>query len=218
MKRLIMQDYRNQKEINFPELHFNHLSNISLNMTTIQKLTALLLMAVLPFGLSAQKWFTRDAKVSFDATSANSPERIEATNKSGTFVLDQASGRLETSTLIKGFQFEKALMQEHFNENYLESSKFPKATFKGKIDDLAKVKFDQNGTYKTTVSGDLTLHGVTKTISTPATFTVKDGKISVAANFSALLADYGVSIPSLVADKLAKEAKIVIGGTLEKMK
>ena len=187
-------------------------------MTTIQKLTALLLLAALPFGLSAQKWFTRDAKVYFDATSYNSPERIEATTQSGTFVLEQASGRLETSILVKGFQFKSALMQEHFNENYLESGKYPKATFKGKIDDLAKVKFDQDGTYKTTVSGDLTLHGVTKPVSTPATFTVKSGKITVAANFNAALADYGVSIPSLVADKLAKEAKIAIGGTLEKMK
>ncbi len=187
-------------------------------MNTIQKLTALLLIATLPLGLSAQKWFTRDAKVYFDATSANSPERIEATNKSGTFVVEQVSGRLETAILVKGFQFEKALMQEHFNENYLESSKFPKATFKGKIDDLAKVKFDQDGTYKTTVSGDLTLHGVTKAVSTPATFTVKSGKITIAANFVAVLADYGVSVPSLVADKLAKDAKITIGGTLEKMK
>ena len=187
-------------------------------MTNIQRLTSLLLLAALPFGLSAQKWFTRDAKVYFDATAATSPERIEATNKSGTFVFEQTSGRLETAILVKGFQFEKALMQEHFNENYLESDKFPKATFKGKIEDLTKVKFDQDGTYKATVSGDLTLHGVTKPVSTPATFTVKDGKITVAAMFNATLAEYGVSVPSLVADKLAKVAKITIGGTLEKMK
>ncbi len=187
-------------------------------MTIIQKLTALFLLATLPFGLSAQRWFTRDAKVYFDATSASSPERIEATTKSGTLVVEQTTGRLETSILIKGFQFDKALMQEHFNENYLESGKFPKATFKGKIDDLSKVKFDQDGNYTATVSGDLTLHGVTKAVSTPATFTVKSGKITVAANFKTVLADYGVSVPSLVADKLAREAKITIGGTLEKMK
>jgi len=187
-------------------------------MTITQKLSAFLLLAMLPFGLSAQRWFTRDANVYFDATSASSPERIDATTKSGTFVVDQASGKLETSILVKGFQFDKALMQEHFNENYMESSKFPKATFKGKIDDLTKVKFDQDGKYSTTVSGDLTMHGVTKSVSTPATFTVKGGKISVSANFKTILSDYGISIPSLVADKLAKEAKITISGSLEKMK
>ena len=187
-------------------------------MNTIQKLTVLLLLAATPFGLSAQKWFTRDAKVYFDATSANSPERIEATTKSGTFVMEQTSGRLEASVLIKGFQFEKALMQEHFNENYLESSKYPKASFKGKIDDLSKVKFNQDGNYTTTVSGDFTLHGVTKPVSVPATFSIKGGKISMNANFKTVLTDYGISIPSLVADKLAKEAKIAVSGTLEQMK
>ncbi len=100
----------------------------------------------------------------------------------------------------------------------MESSKFPKATFKGKIDDLTKVKLDQEGSYTAPVSGDLTLHGVTKAVTTTANFVVKNGKISVSANFKAVLVDYGISIPSLVADKLAKDAKINITGTLEKMK
>ena len=99
----------------------------------------------------------------------------------------------------------------------MESTKFPKAQFKGKIDDPSKVVFDKDGTYATTVSGDLTIHGVTKAVTVPATFSVKKNEIAVAATFAAVLADYGVSIPSLVADKLGKEAKIKIEGTLEKL-
>ncbi|MBL7804195.1 MAG: YceI family protein [Saprospiraceae bacterium] len=181
------------------------------------KLVILLLVA-LPTILSAQKWFSRDAKVYFDATTKGSPERIEATNKSGTVVLEQASGRVEASVLIKGFLFEKALMQEHFNENYMESSKFPKATFKGKIDNLSAVNFGQNGTYTAQVSGDMTMHGVTKPVKTTATLKVNNGKIGFTANFNLLLSDYGISVPTMVADKLAKEAKVSFTGDLQPMK
>lgn len=186
-------------------------------MKFVQNLTALLLVAALPFQMTAQKWFTRDAKVQFDATAPNSPENIKASSNSGTFVLDQSSNRLEASVLVKGFQFEKALMQEHFNENYMESSKYPKATFRGKIDDPSKVTFGKDGTYTATVSGDLTMHGVTKAVSVPATFTVKQDKIGVSANFATVLKDYSIDVPSLVADKVAKEAKIKIEGNLAKL-
>lgn len=188
-------------------------------MKNVIQLAVILLAALaLPNGLSAQKWFSRDAKVYFDATTKGSPERIEATNKSGTIVVEQATGRVEASVLVKGFLFDKALMQEHFNENYLESTKFPKATFKGKIDNLTAVNFDKDGTYSAPISGDLTLHGVTKAVKTTATFVVKSGKVTTSANFNAALSDYGIDIPSLVADKLAKEAKISFAGDLQKMK
>jgi len=188
-------------------------------MNIIQKIAAaLLLFASLSTSVSAQKWFTREANVQFDATAKSSPEEIKAGSSSGTLVIEQTSGRLESAVLIKGFQFKKSLMQEHFNENYLESGKFPKATFKGKIDDLSKVNFGKDGTYTANVSGDLTLHGVTKPVSTPATFLVKKDKITVSTNFSTILTDYGISIPGLVADKLAKEAKVSISGVLEIMK
>ena len=95
---------------------------------------------------------------------------------SGTIVVEQSSGRVEASVLIKGFLFDKSLMQEHFNENYMESSKFPKASFKGKIDNLSAVNFGQDGTYNAQISGDLTMHGVTKpvTLSTELSPEVKD--------------------------------------------
>lgn len=166
----------------------------------------------------AQKLFTRDAAVTFDATAPNSPETIKAANKSGTCVLDKSTGAVEMAVLIKGFLFERSLMQEHFNENYLESTKYPKAIFKGKLDNPASVDTGKDGTYKVNVSGTLEMHGVSKTVASPVTFTVKSGKLSASVNFSVTLADYNISVPSLVADKVNKKADVSIAANLEAMK
>ncbi|TNE68492.1 MAG: YceI family protein [Bacteroidetes bacterium] len=190
----------------------------SFNYISMQRnLFVLLLLSVivLPGLASAQKLFTRDAQVYFDATSPDSPERVDATNKSGTMVLDLATGRIQSSVLMKNFIFEKALMQEHFNENYVESTKYPKATFKGQLDDLSKVNFKKDGTYTTAVTGDLTIHGVTKAVKTNVIFTVKGGKTSGNTEFSVVLADYDISVPSVVSDKLSTTAKIKIDANLE---
>ena len=168
--------------------------------------------------ITAQNFFTRDGKVKFDATSAGSPEKIEALSKTGSCVVDAATGKMQWAVLLKGFLFEKALMQEHFNENYVESGKFPKATFSGQITNLSEVNLAKDGTYNAVVTGKMTLHGVTKDITTNGALTVADGKIKLNAGFALLLADYEIAIPSLVSDKIAKEAKILIDATLAPMK
>ena len=109
--------------------------------------------------INAQKFYTKTGKIFFDATSASSPERIEATNRTATCVIDAQSGAIQFAVLMKGFEFERALMQEHFNENYVESHKFPKAEFKGKIKDNHEIDYTKDGTYKAKVKGDLTIHG-----------------------------------------------------------
>lgn len=187
-------------------------------MNYASRLSLFFLLACLPALLPAQRYFTRNAKAYFDATNKNSPERVEATSNSGTLVVDITSGRVEAAVLIKGFLFEKALMQEHFNENYLESSKFPKAAFKGKIDDLSKLDLSKDGTYTVGLSGDMSVHGQTKALQTSATFTVKGKEISAKANFPIVLAEYDIDIPSAVSDKLAKQAKVEISANLELMK
>lgn len=171
-----------------------------------------------PVLLSAQRIFTRNANVSFDATSNASLEEVDAKTNTGTIVIDAATGAVEAAVLMKSFQFEKALMQEHFNENYAESSKYPKAVFKGKFSDASAVNFTKDGTYKATVVGNLTIHGQTKAVSAPATISVKGGKVSTQTDFTVALADYNIAIPSLVADKVAKLAKVSFGGALEAMK
>lgn len=163
----------------------------------------------------AQKYFTRDAKIKFHSDSKM--EKIEGVNKSGTCVLDAATGKTEWKVLVKGFAFEKALMQEHFNENYMESGKFPNATFTGTIANLSEVKFTQDGTYKATVKGKMTIHGVSKDIEVPGTIKVNGNNIEVISNFSVACSDYSIAIPSVVKDNLSNDIAVAINAQLKAM-
>lgn len=158
-------------------------------------------------------FLTKQGKIHF--FSDTKMEKIEGTNKTANAVLDASTGKMEWGVTIKGFQFEKALMQEHFNENYMESTKFPKATFKGKIDDLSKVDFKKDGTYQIKVSGDLTIHGVTKPTSTDGQVIVKSGAVQLKSKFNVVCEDFGINIPSVVRDNIAKSIAIDVDATLQ---
>lgn len=168
--------------------------------------------------LSAQKYFTKSGTIGFDATSPSSPEKIEGINRSATCVIDTKSGAIQFAVLMKGFAFERALMEEHFNENYAESSKYPKSEFKGKLKDVEGIDFSKDGTYSLKVKGDLSMHGQTKEVETTGNVIVKSGKISATADFNVKLSDFDISIPGLVADKVAKVAKITVSCSLEPLK
>lgn len=137
-------------------------------------------------------------------------EVIEAHNRQGVSILDTETGDIQISILIKSFEFKVALMQEHFNENYLESDKFPKASFKGKVDQLDKINLKTDGNYTSSVTGDLTVHGVTKNVTVPGTFEVKDGKVTAKAKFTISPKEFGIVIPSLVENKIAKDIEITV--------
>lgn len=172
---------------------------------------AIILMATL--GINAQKFFTKTGKIDFVS---NAPmEKIEATNNAVTCVLDTETGKMQFAVLIKAFKFEKALMQEHFNENYMESSKFPKATFSGTIDNISTVNFEQDGEYPVNVSGTLTIHGVTNEVTTPGAITISKGQVNAVATFSVLVADYDIKIPKVVRENIAKEVEISVDTNLE---
>lgn len=164
------------------------------------------------------KYFTRNGKIYFNATSLSSPEKVDATNDKATSVLDVSNGQLEFAVLMKAFVFEKALMEEHFNENYVESDKFPKATFKGMIKNMNEVLVLKDGTYQAKISGKLTIHGITRDVETTGSITVKGNSITAKSDIRILLADYGIEIPSLVRDKVAKEASINIQINYEPLK
>lgn len=168
--------------------------------------------------IHAQKYYTKTGKIYFDATSSSSPEKIEATNRTATCVVDVSSGAIQFAVLMKGFEFERALMQEHFNENYVESHKFPKAEFKGKIKDNNEINYAKDGTYKVKVKGDLTIHGVTKEVEAEGKLIINSGKITAESVFSVKLSDFNISIPGLVADKIAKTATITVSCMLELLK
>ena len=170
-------------------------------------LTFSILLFMIAAAASAQeRLLTRNGSVSF--YSKTSLENIEAHTQTAASVLDKKSGQVEFSVLIKSFAFEKALMQEHFNENYLESDKFPKSVFKGHIDDLSKIDFNREGEYTATVTGQLTIHGETKTVTTPVTFTIQKEAVTAVAGFSIDLSDYKIRVPALVKDNISKNIKI----------
>jgi hypothetical protein len=172
------------------------------------------LIAAGTLAASAQKYMTRTGKISFDASASGSPEKIYAINNEVANILDAQSGEIIFQAPVKSFKFERELMQEHFNENYMESDKYPKAEFKGKITNLNEVTLGKDGTYNAKVAGQLTIHGVTNNVNVPGTITVKGGAVTVKAKFAVKLHDYKIEIPSLVSDKVGKEANITLESDL----
>lgn len=170
---------------------------------------AAIAVVALAFSANAQRFATKTGTIAFDATSP--AEDITASTSSATGVVEGTSGKVEISVNVKGFHFKRALMEEHFNENYIESAKFPKATFSGQLEGWNAEMLKKDGTQNLTAKGKLTMHGVTKDVQTKATITVKGGAI-VAANtdFTIAAADYGIEIPSAVKDKIAKTIKIAV--------
>jgi polyisoprenoid-binding protein YceI len=163
-------------------------------------------------GAFAQKYMTRTGKVTF--YSATPIEKIEAFNNEVANILNGQTGDILFSVPIKSFKFEKQTMQEHFNEDYMESDKFPKSEFKGKITNISEVNFTKDGVYKTKADGKLTIHGVTQTVSIPGTITVKGAEVTANSKFMVKAKDYEIKIPSLVADKIAKEIEITVNSVL----
>ena len=117
----------------------------------------------------------------------------------------------KTEAAIKNFAFSNPKMQEHFNgATWMDSDKFPKASFKGKITNLSKVNFKSNGTYTANVEGNLTMHGVTRPVSTTATVVVAGKSVNTTANFDVKVADYGINGPAIGAGKVSTEPKISV--------
>ena len=157
----------------------------------------------------AQNMFmTRHGQISF--FSKTPLENIDAVNNEVASALNTQTGELAFSLLVKSFHFERALMEEHFNENYMESDKMPKASFKGKIDNLVAVNFSKDGSYAVTAAGEMTIHGVTQKISVPGTLIIKNGLPQVLAKFKVAPKDYAIKIPGLVADKIAETMNVSV--------
>ncbi len=172
-----------------------------------------MILALADSSIYAQKVFTRSGQISFYSDAPL--EKIQAHNHKATCVLDLSSGKMEWAVLIKAFSFEKALMQEHFNENYMESTKYPKATFVGNIVDYQKIDLSKDGFTETKVVGDLTIKGTTRPVESQAVLETKNGKLTGKSTLVIAVADYGIEIPKLVRDNIAKEVKIEINADFE---
>lgn len=165
--------------------------------------------------IHAQKYMTQNGIITF--YSKTPMEDIEAVNNQVSSVFDGDNGGIAASLLMKAFTFEKALMQEHFNEKYIESDKFPKSTFKGSIENFEKLKLSSSTT-NITVKGQLTIHGVTKEIVASGTMNkVDENTLKAQFTFSILLSDYQVKIPSTVKDNISESIKITTNFTYKKV-
>lgn len=148
--------------------------------------------------------------------SAATIEDITATNTVSKPVMSTASGDIQISITIAQFIFRKKLMQEHFNEDYMESDKYPHAVFKGKVNE--KVNYTSDGVNKVTVTGVMEMHGVKKTITIPGTITIKNGVIFLAAKFDVAPADYNIKVPTVIGSDVAKQLAITFTATMKPYK
>ena len=164
--------------------------------------------------MKAQKFTTKTGSLKFEASVA-SFEEVAAENKNTSAVLETSSGEIAVLALMKGFRFKVALMEEHFNENYVESDKYPKASFKGKIEDFDVSKLSSSAkVFK--ISGDLTLHGKTKKISSTAKISKSGDKIVIVGNFDVKPEDFAIEIPKIVSKKVADVIKVSFNLSLSK--
>jgi polyisoprenoid-binding protein YceI len=175
--------------------------------------TKLFILTLLMFShfAIAQKYISKNGHIWF--YSHTPIEDIVAHNRQVVSILDASTGTIQFSLLIKSFEFKIALMQEHFNENYMESDKFPKASFKGTVKDIEKINFNKDADYHVEVSGDLFIHGVTDQVTTKGIITVQGSSATAKAKFIVAPKDYDIKIPSVVENNIAKEIEVNVDVT-----
>lgn len=176
-----------------------------MNMKTIL-LSLVLVLGASAAALAQSPLITRDGSTTFFS---HSPiEDIEAVNSKTTAAIDFTKGDVVVKMLVKHFTFENALMQEHFNENYMESEKFPAAIFKGKLAGGQTIDLTQDGEHTVTIEGELTIRGIGKPLTTEATIIVKGSQVSATTKFIAKPADFDIKIPSVVVKNIAEEIEV----------
>lgn len=143
-------------------------------------------------------------------------ENIEAKSQKTLSVLNINTREMAFSVDNESFEFPNKLMQEHFNEKYIESEKYPKSTFKGKINEA--VDLTKDGEYKITVTGKLNIHGVELPRTITGTILVKDGTVTLKSEFNVKIADHKIEIPSLVVKQIAEEIKVTVDAKLQPKK
>lgn len=174
----------------------------------MKKLFLLLVVLTTSIGAFSQgKFISKNAYISF--YSSTSVEDILGESNEAVTILNAETGEIAFQALMTTFHFKRALMEEHFNENYMESTKFPKAKFSGKIEGFSKEML-KNQASEVKVTGTLSIHGVDKTITIPVKLGQENGKLIGTAKFKVTPEDYSIAIPSLVRDKIAKQMEVTV--------
>ena len=159
------------------------------------------------------KYFTKSGTIGFYSHAPM--EDITATNSQVAAFLNVNTGELSFAALIKSFEFEKALMQEHFNENYMESDRYPKAIFKGNVRAYDRNSLMGGKPYKVKVYGELTIRGIPKILEVDATLHLVDTKIIGESSFIVKPDDFNIKIPAIVKDNIAKEIEVSVNAQFE---
>ena len=158
--------------------------------------------------VTAQKVYaTKTGQLFFNATGGL--EKIAAINNQVDTKFVETTGQIIFGVLIKGFKFENQLMEDHFNENYMESTQFPKADFKGYTKNIKEVDFTKDANYPIQIEGTLTIHGTPQKVSTNGTLQINEGKPAIVGEFSVKIKDYGIK-GLYIGEKIANEAKIKV--------
>ncbi len=189
----------------FCTLFFNAVFKPQKMNSTLLKSTLWACSLVLLQG-TAQTYSSQSSTVHF--FSATAVENIEATSKESSSAINSKTGDVMIIIPVISFKFDSHLMEEHFNENYMETEKYPKATFKGKITNLAEVDFTKDGEYTLEVEGDLTVHGVTKPRKITGKLVVKGETLTASAKFDIVLEEHKVERPKLVWEKIAEKVAV----------
>ncbi len=163
---------------------------------------------------NAQIYMADSCSVSF--FSATSIEDITADNLISKPVMSTASGDIQVSISNQDFVFKSKLMGEHFNEDYMESDKYPHTVFKGKVNE--KVDYTKNGVNNVTVTGPMNMHGVIKTITIPGTITVKGTVIYLYAKFDIKMVDYNIKVPSVLGSNLSDHVAVTLNAKMKPYK
>jgi polyisoprenoid-binding protein YceI len=163
--------------------------------TTILSILAVVVISLTSITASAQKLVSSTTHFKFFSTTP--AEDIQANNYKAVGTIETTTGDIVFSVPMQSFEFEKALMQEHFNsKKFLNTKANPKAKLVGKITDLSKVDFTKDGSYLVAITGDLSINGVTNLVKEKATITVKDGKVSLSSKLNVTLNDYKIAFKS----------------------
>lgn len=161
-----------------------------------------------------QKMITSTSEVHFFSDALL--EDISATTTESKGLLDEQTGEFFFRIPITSFHFENELMEEHFNENYLESEKYPLATFKGKLD--AKKLENLKAAVTLEATGTLTIHGKDQTRTIPVTFTPSKNDLDIQSNFDVALVDHNIEIPTIVFQKIAEVIAVTVKAKLIPLK
>lgn len=180
----------------------------------MKKLLIALFMIVSTITSAQGIYNCRDGETSF--FSETPVENIDATSNSMNMVLNTATGAVVIIVPYTSFKFKKALMQEHFNEKYMESDKYPQAKFVGKINE--SINYLADTTMEVTATGTFNCHGVEKPRTEKAKITIKDGKINFTGGFKVALKDHNIEVPKVVIQNIAEIIDVKFNATLSPYK